>query len=158
VTTFLRLLFLVPLGYIAGCVAAGFMLAFGLFGYEADPETRFFFGLSVFIWTFWAGAAAFVPALVAIILGEVLAWRSVLYWLAVGGGIGLVAGQFFDRYRDLDLTDRRTVVLLAAGFVGGFAYWLVAGRLAGARDPFPPARPGESRVPQAGSSATPPRP
>lgn len=157
-TTFLRLLFLVPLGYIAGCVAAGFMLAFGLFGYGPDPETRFFFAASVFIWTFWAGAAAFVPALVAIILAEALAWRSVLYWLAVGGGIGLVAGRFFDRYPGLDFADRRTVVLLAAGFVGGFAYWLVAERLAGAREPLPPARPGEGKVPQAGSSATTPRP
>jgi hypothetical protein len=131
VTALLRLLFLVPLGYLAACVAAGFMMAFGLFGYEPDPESQFFFTASVVVWTFWAGAVAFVPAILAIVLAEVFGWRSILYWLAVGGGIALVTERVADRYQSLDFADRRTVVILAAGFVGGFAYWLIAGRLAG---------------------------
>ncbi len=141
-TTLLRLLILVPLGYIAACIAAGFMAAFGLFGYEPDPEHQVFFTASVIVWTFWVGAIAFVPALIAIVLGEAFAWRSILYWLAVGGGIGLLAGGFFDRYQSLDFTDRRTVVMLAAGFVGGFAYWLIAGRLAGVEPVAPDPSPG----------------
>jgi hypothetical protein len=131
VAILLRLLFLAPIGYIAAVVAAGLMLAFGLFGYEPDPEHRFLFTASVVVWSFWAGAAAFVPAVVAIVLAEAFGWRSILYWLAVGGGIGLLAEQFADRYHGLDFADRRTIVFLAAGFVGGFAYWLIAGRLAG---------------------------
>jgi hypothetical protein len=131
VATLLRLLFLVPLGYIVACVAAGLMLAFGLFGYAPDPEHRFFFTASVVVWTFWAGAAAFVPAIVAIVLAEIFGWRSILYWLAIGGGIGLVAERVAGRYHSLDFSDRRTIVLLAACFVGAFAYWLIAGRLSG---------------------------
>jgi hypothetical protein len=139
VTTLLRLLFLVPIGYIAAIVAAGFMMAFGLFGYEPDPEHQFFFTASVVVWTFWAGAVAFVPAIIAIILAETFGWRSILYWLAVGGGIGLVADRF-DRYGSFDFSDQRTIVLLAAGFVAGFAYWLIAGRLAGTgSEPAPPS-------------------
>ena len=139
-TTLLRLLFLVPIGYIAAIVAAGFMMAFGLFGYEPDPEHQFFFTASVVVWTFWAGAVAFVPAIVAIVLAEAFGWRSILYWLAVGGGIGLVAERVAGRYHSLDFADRRTIVLLAAGFVGGFAYWLIVGRLAGTgSEPTPPS-------------------
>jgi hypothetical protein len=142
VTALLRLLFLVPLGYIAACVAAGFMMAFGLFGYEPDPESQFFFTASVVVWTFWAGAVAFVPAILAIVLAEVFGWRSILYWLAVGGGIALVTERVADRYHSLDFADRRTVVMLAAGFVAGFAYWLIAGRLAGTG-----SEPARSQVP-----------
>ena len=137
--TFLRLLFLVPIGYIAACIAAGLMMAFGLFGYAPDPEHQFFFAAIVAVWTFWAGAVAFVPAIIAIVLAEAFGWRSILYWLIVGGAIGLLAERFADRYHGLDFADRRTVVLLAAGFVGGFAYWLIAGRLAGVEaEPEPP--------------------
>jgi hypothetical protein len=153
VTALLRLLFLVPIGYIAAIVAAGFMMAFGLFGYDQDPEVIGYFVASVIIWTFWAGALAFVPAIIAIVLAEAFGWRSILYYLAVGGGIALFGERLVDHYHSLDFADQRTVVMLAAGFVGGFAYWLIAGRLAGTgSEPVTP----DSRLPSREAAAPPP--
>jgi hypothetical protein len=51
-------------------------------------------------------------------------------------------GRAAGRQPQPDFSDRYTVVLLAAGFVGGFAYWLIAGRLAGTEPAAPDASPG----------------
>jgi hypothetical protein len=109
------------------------MMAFTLFGYESDPVFVVSFTASVFILVFWTGAVAFAPAVLAIVLAEIFAWRSVLYYLLVGGAIGLLSDQFAGQYGRFEFVDRRIAIFLAAGFVGGFTYWLIAGQSAGAR-------------------------
>jgi hypothetical protein len=99
------------------------MAAVGFFGIDDSHDYFAAYVTAVALMTVWIGAIAFFPALLAIALAEVFAWRSVIYYLLAGGAIGLAADPAF--------RDGHTTVMLASGFVGGFAYWLIAGRLAG---------------------------
>ena len=97
----------------------------------------------------WMGAAIFavtvvpaltiVPALVAVIIGEALHIRSWMYYV-LAGGAALLAVPLLARAPG-DLASRALPSLMvalpagqymtifaAAGFVGGFVYWLLAGR------------------------------
>ncbi|MXN65108.1 translation initiation factor IF-3 [Stappia sp. GBMRC 2046] len=123
-------------GYGLALAAAGLFLAWGLFqpqGIEADPAR--------FAATIWTGAVsgmviggmAAVPAFAAIAVAEILRVKSMILNLAAGGLIafglwslgepGVTAGEPALR--------PGTSVALAAGFVAGFVYWLIAGRTAG---------------------------
>ncbi|HUG61952.1 MAG TPA: hypothetical protein VMP03_08905, partial [Methylomirabilota bacterium] len=56
--------------------------------------------------------------------------------VGAGGLLGLAAtltlGRMQERLAGNDLTvGADATLLIAAGFVGGFAYWLIAGRMAG---------------------------
>jgi hypothetical protein len=81
--------------------------------------------------TFWAGTIGFLPAAIAIVLAESFGWRSILFYLLAGGLIGAAAIHLTMQSGVFDFADRPNVALLAAGFVGGFVYWLIAGRRAG---------------------------
>jgi hypothetical protein len=112
------------------------MATFGVFSVEYfDIDISGYYAASVVAMTFWAGTIAFLPAAVAIILAETFGWRSALYYLLVGGLIGATAIHLTTQSGALDFAERPHVTLLAAGFVGGFVYWLIAGRLAGASVP-----------------------
>jgi hypothetical protein len=131
-TAFFRLLFLVPLAFIAACVSAAIMATVGVFELRyLDSDVSGFYAGSVIVMTFWAGTIAFLPAAVAIVLAESFAWRSALYYLLVGGAIGAIAVHLTEQSGALDFADQPYVTLVASGFVGGFVYWLIAGRLAG---------------------------
>jgi hypothetical protein len=122
----------VPLGFIAACVAAGCMAALGLIGPEyLHIDSSGWYLVGAIPMMFWIATIAFLPATIAIILAECLGWRSALYYLLVGGLIGATAIHLTTQSGALDFADRPNVTLLAAGFVGGFVYWLIAGRLAG---------------------------
>jgi hypothetical protein len=122
----------VPLGFIAACVAAGIMATLGVFSLQYfDIDVIGYYIASVIVMMFWAGTIAFFPAAIAIVLAESLGWRSALYYLLVGGLIGAIAIHLTTQSGAFDFADRPNVALLAAGFIGGFVYWLIAGRLAG---------------------------
>jgi len=79
---------------------------------------------------------AFVPSIFAILAAEVLSLRGWLYHALAGGVVGLVAAGAVlwpqatvpgDAMADAGLLG----AIVGAGMVGGSAYWLVAGRLAG---------------------------
>ena len=140
-----RLLVLVPLGYILAVVAAGWVAAYALFGPADGGATIDFFTGSVIALTLYAGAVAFVPALVAVILAEAFAWRSVFYYLAVGAAIGLAADRLSDFIGPVEVAARRPVIYLAAGFVAGIVYWAIAGRRAGPGRRSPPPAPQSAR-------------
>ena len=127
-----RLLILVPAGYILAVIAASAVMIVGTFG-PVGPDA-YDFTIPLIFATGTVGAASFAPAAVAILLSEIFALRSIFYFLAVGGALGLVLDQLLDFHASAALLDRAHVLFPAAGFIGGIVYWLVAGRLAGAME------------------------
>jgi hypothetical protein len=108
------------------------VLTVGLFNGQIDGDTVLI-ALGTLIGVTWfGGLISFFPALVAIVVAEVLGWRSLYYYLAAGGLIGAVAWQATGYWDGLDFADHLLALCLAAGFAGGFVYWLAAGRDAGA--------------------------
>ena len=127
----LRLLFLVPIAYVAAVLAAAFTVMAGWIGFDVAPEFAGFL-IGPAIWMIGAvGAAAFLPATLAIVAAELFRWRSVFFYLAVGGAIGLLAHEFAGFTGAPEDFAQRRLLFPAAGFVGAFVYWLLAGRLAG---------------------------
>jgi hypothetical protein len=127
----LRLLVVVPFGFVAAVIAGAFILSFGFFGRDLEADLISYFIAATILITMNVGAVAFFPALIAIALAELFSVRSIFYWLVVGGLIGLAGESVSHGFAWLDDIPRRFSLMLAAGFVGGFVYWLIAGRLSG---------------------------
>lgn len=129
-TDLLRLLLLVPLAYIAAIAIAALTISMtsvdAVYG-VGSTGTLF---VAAFL-LFYVGAASFLPSLVAVAAAELFAIRSVLYYLVVAGLLGYALHRLIPYSGTLELFERRALALPAAGFVGGFVYWLIAGRLAG---------------------------
>jgi hypothetical protein len=95
--------------------------------------------LTIFIFTVSAFAAtfAFVPAVVAVLIAETFALRSIVFYAVAGGAVGLFCGYMLGFVEPMpqfqfDMPLRTNFELLAAaGIAAGFVYWLVAGRNAG---------------------------
>jgi hypothetical protein len=72
-----------------------------------------------------------LPALLLVIVGEVARIRGAMYYV-IGGGVALALVPLMSRFSEpltvLDLSPVVWQVLATAGFAGGFAYWLLAGR------------------------------
>ena len=127
--------------YILGCVAAAVILTIGTLTPEWDDLTAM--GMSTLVvWsTVGISAAiiasvAFMPALLVIALAEGFAWRSSILYAALGGALSLSLSYGLDLAGYVGEPGSPLVhereVFAAAGIAGGFVYWLVAGRKAGA--------------------------
>ena len=98
-----------------------------------DPMLRYgadrIFGVILFAGTV-TPALTILPALAAIVAGEVLRIRSWMYYL-LAGGVSLAAIPLLTSPRAEDLqalpASPYMPIFAAAGFVGGFVYWLLAG-------------------------------
>jgi len=98
-----------------------------------DPMLRHgadrIFGAVLFAGTI-APALTILPALAAIIAGEVLRIRSWMYYV-LAGGASLVAIPLLISSRAEDIQSLAASpymsIFAASGFVGGFVYWLLAG-------------------------------
>jgi hypothetical protein len=98
-----------------------------------DPMLRHgadrIFGVILFAGTV-TPALTILPALAAIVAGEVLRIRSWMYYL-LAGGVSLAAIPLLTSPRAEDLqalpASPYMPIFAAAGFVGGFVYWLLAG-------------------------------
>lgn len=80
-------------------------------------------------------SAMLLPAIAVIIIGEAMRLRSWIYYV-LGGGVALGMGAAVQGL-DFELIDFAlpgfALSLVSSGFVGGAAYWLLAGRRAGIR-------------------------
>ncbi len=71
-----------------------------------------------------------LPALLAVVVGEILRIRSWMYYV-LAGGAALAAVPLLMASTSADLpaiaTSQYVAIFAAAGFAGGFIYWLLAG-------------------------------
>ena len=88
------------------------------------------FGMVLFVGTV-TPALTVLPAAIAAIAGEALRIRSWMYYVLAGGAamaaIPILASPRGDQLPAIPAGQYMTI-FAAAGFVGGFVYWLLAGR------------------------------
>jgi len=123
----LRILILAPFAYVAALVAAALTLAFAS---QTGTSTHGIVRLSIHALT-TMGFATFVPCIIAFFVAEVLRIRSVFAYVLFGGALGFVIHRMMPLTPPAALLQDRAVAFAAAGFIGGFVYWAIAGRLAG---------------------------
>ncbi len=139
-TAILRILILLPIGFLAACLTAGAVIVLALAGgpdgwqaFRADflpGEGDGLFVLAGGIAGLIVAAFIAVPSFVVILIAELFGWRSVFLYLAAGAVIGL-SGSILPFDELLPEADVDITMLAAAGLAGGFVYWLIAGRSAG---------------------------
>ncbi|WP_146006482.1 hypothetical protein [Cohaesibacter celericrescens] len=128
-------LMMVPFGLILAILAAGIFLSFAVFSMDPAPasdptvENAFTLFTGVFL-AGTLGSIAFYPAILGLMITEFFSWRSL--WIYLGFGLAL---SLFATHAPGEPVDSLAIALdmraLAAGLVGGFVYWLIAGRGAG---------------------------
>ena len=131
-------------GFIAGVLVAGLFLSWGLFqttGPDQDPIAFAAMLGTGFVTASVLGSVVFIPAAVAILLAELLAWRGIIYHLAAAGLIALGLWTIGDQTMASG-PKPGTSVALAAGFLSGLVYWLIAGRSSGQWRSKKPDNPG----------------
>ncbi len=132
-------------------IAAGIAIAMGIYGPQwhsvsGDIGERFFFWVTAFFASAFAGRLVMLPTAVLIVIAEIFKIRSLLANVAAGAAMMALVfySATFSRPSYEELIDRpqtgvsREVPLshdieiaAAAGAVFGMAYWLIAGRNAG---------------------------
>jgi hypothetical protein len=123
-------------GWIAGCVAAS--VAIAIFGaISAAVSSGSFMTLTAVLIIFLSGtplilfvvgALTAIPALMVIWVTELFGVRSVLFFGCSGEVVGGLCQVLL--WRALAHQASLSPVFVAAGFVGGWAYWFVAGKYA----------------------------
>jgi hypothetical protein len=131
-------LFVILGGYVAAAIAASatlHVLLLPTLGFTPDEVGFILTGGAVVSIPFVAILVAwfaFLPFLAVVLVAEFLGGRSWLYYALAGGLTGIVvdgfAWQSAEPAATLATEPRFIAVLVAAGIVGGSAYWLVAGR------------------------------
>ena len=99
---------------------------------NGDPSLSFFndiIGVGLFVMSV-GPALTILPALIAIIVGEVAQVRSVIYYM-IAGGLAVLAIPFLYTTGDgISYTIPNVKYMLifsASGFISGFIYWALAG-------------------------------
>lgn len=147
---FIRI-FVVFFALMLAILAAGLALAIGVMAPDVvtvttDPIEHFTFFAVQFFATSFVGFAAFLPALALIAIAETFDIRTIFYYAIGGAAIGLFAyygsniSVALENTTDLPPVAFGLQLVAAAGIIGGFVYWLAAGRKAGRwKNPFAPA-------------------
>ena len=125
-------------------IAAGIAAAIALLGVELhaigpNPVANVFFWGTAALASGATVVAGFLPILIAVVLAEAFAIRSVLAHAAAGAVILLLAlygaglsGSYEESIdRPPPPISRELEIAAAVGAVFGFTYWLIAGRNAG---------------------------
>jgi hypothetical protein len=140
VRTFLRMIWVAIAFFIASLASLAVLFALGAIwaGGELrtaapdDPLVRD--GAPIFGMVLFAGtvgpALTVLPALIAVVAGEVLGVRSWMYYV-LAGGLSLAAIPILAAPETAELpavlASHAMTIFATAGFAGGFLYWLLAG-------------------------------
>lgn len=131
---------LIAIGYILACVAAVSFATFaianaGTGGLEIGWVQLGELVVAAVGQSLQGLADAFVPTVVAVVLAELFCLRSLTFWLVAGCVIGLLMALPMIRLIDADtlapMAEDVVRVSVASAAIGGFVYWLIAGRSAG---------------------------
>jgi hypothetical protein len=130
------------LAYVLACVAASTVFAIGML----TPDWAELASLGLPPAAIWAivaigapiiGVVAALPAALVVAIAEGFAWRSVLFYAALGGALALALSYGVDMNWGGEVSQPESYfvherqVLAAAGIAAGLVYWLFAGRRAG---------------------------
>jgi hypothetical protein len=138
--TIVARIFLVIFAYFLACIAASAILTIGTLTPEWDDLVAAGFNsttawIVILVGASVIAAIAMVPSLLLIALTEGFGWRSILVYGVLGAGLALALSYGLDFAGYVGDPDsflaREREVLAASGIVGGFVYWLIAGRRAG---------------------------
>lgn len=130
-------LFAALIGFIIAVAAAAlFMLVASVGITPTDPATGVWFwgqfGFGTVVAASYLGRMALAPWAVLIVVSEAFHLRALTLYLAVGALLGaLPAFGLAPLMPTFDGDARRIAIVIASGAVGGFVYWLIAGRMAG---------------------------
>jgi hypothetical protein len=142
--SFIGRVFVIFFAFLIASMAAGMTIALGLLAMQSqalqnDPVAQGAFWVMTFFGTSFAGATSFLPLLLVIVLAESFNIRSVIFYALAGIAIMLLAyyGMGFGNWLEESIDQAgplspQAELTIAAGAVFGLAYWLVAGRRAGA--------------------------
>ena len=128
-------LVMVPVGLAFAILAASIFLSFAVLAMEptqvGDPVLENVFTIfSGFALAGIFGSAVFYPTILGLIIAELFSLRSLWLYLICGLGIAMLATRAPGEPMD-QIAIGLDIRALASGLVGGFVYWLIAGRGAG---------------------------
>ncbi|HEY5280153.1 MAG TPA: hypothetical protein VIJ67_10400 [Pseudolabrys sp.] len=138
-------IFVIIFAIFVSSLAVGMTIAFGLLGpqwhaFSGDIGERVTFWGVAFFGSVFTGAIGLLPLVILIVLAEAFRIRSLLINAAAGAAL-LIAGYYGSGIAKPSYEEsidappppisRQAQVAAAAGAVGGFVYWLIAGRNAG---------------------------
>lgn len=170
-------LFAIVLGFFAASFAAGTMVTLAiLFPAWSDFVIGAYedglFGVAFTFGMVFVSGFALLPALILILIAEIVPIRSVVYYALGGAIIALVilvslGGFDVSALRVNGFARRESEIMIGAGIVAGLVYWLIAGRGAGhwravpmamTASPHNPSQTGAPSSPSAPPSAPPDKP
>lgn len=120
-------------GFILAVLASGLFLAWGFFqagSPEADPVGFAAMIGTGFVTASVVGATALVPAALLIAVAETIRLKGIVYHMAAAGLIAFAVWTLGAETGSESLRPGSGIAL-AAGFVAGAVYWLIAGRTSG---------------------------
>lgn len=114
-----------------------FVEFFGADSFAAIDETEWGYAVLLIAWvgigfvtSFQIASLALLPIIIAIAATEMMRWNGMVTHLVLGGLAALFV-VFTQLPQGTTPSEGTLIVTLAMGFVGGFFYWLIAGRGAG---------------------------
>jgi hypothetical protein len=137
-------------GFLCACLGAAMVVTFAVELPAWDQVTDHPLGhqgiaIAIGLSATFFSIYAMLPAMLLIAIAEGFRLRSVLFYALAGGALALFSAygwdlQFVPADSGDEVSGRAAEIMAAAGIVGGFVYWALAGRNAGRwRSPPSPA-------------------